>query len=52
MELLKEHLEIDFYFDGKEMTAKDQKRVSDFIAKKKKVKSKTKISKIKTVASK
>jgi len=40
MTLIKEPIQIDFYFDGKEMTTQDQKRVSDFIAKKKTRKSK------------
>jgi hypothetical protein len=31
MGLIKEPLEVDFYFTGKEMSEDDQKRVSDFI---------------------
>jgi len=35
MGLIKEPLDVDFYFTGKEMTAEDQKRVSDYIRKQK-----------------
>ena len=35
MGLIKEPLDVDFYFTGKEMTTEDQKRVSDYIRKQK-----------------
>ena len=35
MGLIKEPLDVDFYFTGKEMTIEDQKRVSDYIRKQK-----------------
>jgi len=35
MGLIKEPLDVDFYVTGKEMTAEDQKRVSDYIRKQK-----------------
>ena len=35
MGLVKEPLNVDFYFDGRQMTEEDQKRVSVFIAKQK-----------------
>ena len=35
MGLIKEPLNLDFYTDGKEMTDKDQKRVNDYIKRKK-----------------
>jgi len=31
MGLIKEPLDVDFYFSGKEMTDEDHKRVSDYI---------------------
>lgn len=31
MGLVKEPLHVDFFFDGKQMTDEDQKRVSDYI---------------------
>jgi len=40
MGLIKEPLNVDFYFDGRQMTAEDQKRVSEFIKRKKERKSK------------
>jgi len=46
MRLIKEPLDVDFYFSGKEMTEEDHKRVSDYIkqqkGKKKAIKSKSK----------
>jgi hypothetical protein len=38
MGLVKEPLNVDFYFDGRQMTEEDQKRVSEFIARQKRVK--------------
>jgi hypothetical protein len=35
MGLIKEPLNVDFYFDDRQMTIEDQKRVSEFIAKQK-----------------
>ena len=35
MRLIKEPLNVDFYFEGKQMTDDDQRRVSEFIALKK-----------------
>ena len=35
MGLIKEPLNIDFYFDGKQMSEEDPKRVSEFIKKQK-----------------
>ena len=35
MRLIKEPLCVDFYFENKQMTGEDQKRVSEFIAKQK-----------------
>ena len=35
MGLIKEPLKVDFYFDSRQMTEEDQKRVSEFIAKQK-----------------
>ena len=35
MGLIKEPLNVDFYFDDRQMTDEDQKRVSEFIAKQK-----------------
>jgi hypothetical protein len=43
MGLIKEPLEVDFYVTGKEMTADDQKRVSDYIKKQKASKSPSKL---------
>ncbi len=38
MGLIKEPLNVDFYFDDRQMTEEDQKRVSMFIAKQKGIK--------------
>jgi hypothetical protein len=40
MGLIKEPLNIDFYTTGRQMTDEDQKRVSDYIRKKKALKNK------------
>jgi hypothetical protein len=34
---VKEPIGVDFYFDGREMTAEDQKRVSDYLQSRKKL---------------
>lgn len=44
MGLIKEPLHVDFYTTGKQMTEADQKRVTEYIRKKKKLK-KTKVAK-------
>ena len=36
MGLVKEPIAVDFYFDGREMTAEDQKRVSEYLQSRKK----------------
>jgi hypothetical protein len=38
MGLIKEPLNVDFYFDGKQMTDDDQKRVSEYIIQQKALK--------------
>jgi len=43
MGLIKEPLNVDFYFEDKEMTEEDQKRVSDYINRQK---NKKKLNKI------
>jgi hypothetical protein len=35
MELIREPLDVDFYFDCRQMSDEDQKRVTDFIKKRK-----------------
>ncbi len=50
MGLIKEPLNVDFYFDGRQMTDEDHKRVSDFIAKEKE--KKIRRQRVKSVAKK